>query len=252
MALGRDIKNFVSRKLRRNGNWFREQEELRTRFYAGFLSENDIAFDVGANMGNRTVVFSRLSRTVIAVEPQDHCLGVLRKQFANNPRVKLIAKAVGPKEGQAEMLLCDVNCMSSLSPTWISTVRRSGRFADLRWERKRTVDVTTLDKLIMEFGMPAFIKIDVEGYEYEVLRGLSRPVKALSFEFIPEYLQCCYQCVDYLSSLGTARFNYSMGESMQLAMPAWVEAAEIKHRLSRFTYDPAVWGDIYACFENAN
>lgn len=249
MALARDIRNFLNRKLRRNGDWFREQEELRTRFYAGFLDLNDVAFDVGANVGNRTAVFSRLSRTVVAVEPQDHCLAVLRKQFAGNPRVKLVPKAVGPQEGQAEMFLCNVNCMSSLSRAWISTVRRSGRFADLKWERKRTVEVTTLDKLIMEFGLPAFIKVDVEGYEYEVLRGLSRPVKALSFEFVPEYLQGCYQCVDHLSSLGTARFNYSMAESMRLALPAWVEPAEIKHRLSQFTYDPAVWGDIYARFE---
>lgn len=251
-AIARDIKNLISRKLLRNGDWFREQEELRERFYSRFLTESDVAFDIGANVGNRTVVFSRLSRIVVAVEPQDHCMAVLRRNFGKNPKVKLVAKAVGPQEGRAEMFLCDVNCMSSLSPAWITTVRQSGRFSDLRWERKRTVDVTTLDKLINEFGMPAFIKVDVEGYEYEVMRGLSTPVKALSFEFVPEYLQCCYQCVDHLSTLGTVHFNYSIGESMQFELPSWVGATDIKSNLSQFTYDPAVWGDIYACFENAN
>jgi len=228
---------------------FPEQEELRTMFYAQFMGENDLTFDIGANVGNRTVVFARLSRIVVAVEPQDGCLAVLRNQFGGNPKVKLVHKAVGPQEGQAEIFLCNANCLSSFSPGWIAAVRKSGRFAGLQWSHKHTVGVTTLDKLITQFGMPTFIKIDVEGYEYEVLQGLSRPVKALSFEFVPEYVQYSYRCVDHLSSLGKVRFNYSMGECMQLALPTWVATAELKRRLSQFTYSPAVWGDIYARFD---
>lgn len=244
-----DLLNSMLAKLRSNRPELREKEELRAAFYAQFMSKNDLTFDVGANVGNRTAVFARLSRTVVAVEPQDRCLAVLRRQFGRNPHVRLVGKAVGPQEGQGEILLCNANTMSSFSPAWVSAVRKSGRFPDLKWEHKRTVTVTTLDKLITEFGLPAFIKIDVEGYEYDVLQGLSQPVKVLSFEFVPEYLQCCYRCVDHLLSLGTVRFNYSMGESMQLALATWVDAAEIKHQLLQFTYPQ--WGDIYVRFEGA-
>ena len=45
------------------------------------------------------------------------------------------------------------------------------------------VPVTTLDALIERHGVPSFVKVDAEGFEEEVLQGLSRSIKALSFEF---------------------------------------------------------------------
>jgi FkbM family methyltransferase len=217
-------------RLRQKRSWLREQRELRAiraLFYSRFMGEDDLIFDVGANVGDRTSVFASLSRTVVAVEPQNHCVAILHKQFDGNPKVKLVPKAVGSQEGQAEIFLCNEDSLSSLSPVWIAAVQKSGRFPANEWDRKHTVEVTTLDKLITEFGMPAFIKIDVEGYEYEVLRGLSKPIRALSFEFTPECLQYCYCSL----------------------LSAWVAAEEIKSQLSHFTDEPTAWGDVYARFE---
>jgi hypothetical protein len=99
----------------------------------------------------------------------------------------------------------------------VQAVRDSGGFSEFTWTGKQTIEVTTLDSLIEEFGSPGFIKIDVEGYEFEVLSGLSRPVRALSFEF-PEYLAAASQRVERLCSLGNTEFNYSLGASMKLAL----------------------------------
>ena len=93
------------------------------------------------------------------------------------------------------------------------------------------------------------IKIDVEGYEYQVIRGLSQPVKAVSFEFIPEYLAAAYQSVTHLQSLGNPVFNYAIGETMRLALDDWVTAPEIFNHISKLENITNFSGDLYARFD---
>ena len=227
-----------------------EDDEQRYAFYSQFIGKGDVVFDVGANVGTRTRVFRRLARMVVAVEPQQECMAQLRKQFGAHGRVRLVEKALGARAGTAEMLICDATTISSLSPDWISAVQKSGRFGVSEWNTKQSVELTTLDKLIEEFGTPSFIKIDVEGFEYEVLQGLSTSVKVLSFEFTPECLPKTYQCLEHLSTLGNVSFNYALGESMQLVCPAWVSGEQIKTLLSQYANDHAIFGDVYARFQS--
>jgi FkbM family methyltransferase len=236
-------------RARRTAAQWTEDDAQRYAFYTQFVDKRDVVFDVGANLGNRTRVFRRLARAVVVVEPQDECMAMLRKQFGGDRRVKLVQKAIGAQEGFAEMLICNASTVSSLSSDWIEAVQTSGRFAGLEWNRKQRVEITTLERLIDEFGMPSFIKIDVEGYEYEVLSGLTKPAKALSFEFTPEYLSQTIRCIEHLCALGKVRFNYSLGETMQLLSPAWVSREQITALLSQYANDNAIFGDVYARFQ---
>ena len=237
------------------------EDLLRLRLYYQFMGRDDVTFDIGAHLGNRTKVFARLSRMVVAVEPQESCMRALETEFGANPKVTLINKALGAREGSAEIMISNATGISSLSPNWVAAVRESGRFKEFTWEQKQAVEVTTLDRLIHQFGMPSFIKIDVEGFEFEVLSGLSQRVRALSFEFVPEYRDAAFRCVQHLSSLGEVNFNYSIGESMKLELKSWVSAKEItallskhaekleKRRLELDTYRaPGTFADIYARF----
>jgi hypothetical protein len=148
-------------------------------------------------------------------------------------------------------MIASADTVSSLSWDWIEAVATSGRFSDILWERRELVRVTTLDKLIRAYGVPRFVKIDVEGFEHEVLRGLSSPVPYLSFEFTPEFGGNAYDSIDRLSQLSMGLFNYSQGESMRLALGAWVGAAELKSVLSRlFADDPMAFGDVYSAAEH--
>jgi hypothetical protein len=145
-------------------------------------------------------------------------------------------------------MLSDANTISSMSPQWVEAVRSSGRFAGHRWDRTARVPMTTLDRLIATHGMPSFIKIDVEGFESEVLKGLTRPVKTLSFEFTPEFLDAAFACIEHLRRLGDVRFNVALGESMRLELSEWAPAEAVITHLARMRDDVGVFGDVYARF----
>ncbi len=104
----------------------------------------------------------------------------------------------------------------------------------------------TLEELIGRFGEPDFCKIDVEGFELEVLRGLARPLRTLSFEFTFERMERRLAAVDHLARLGMTRFNFSYGESLELELDEWVAGHQIVSFLLRTPRKIDVFGDVYA------
>lgn len=234
------------RRLRRAARDFwtwSAEDEKRADFYRQFIRPGDLVFDVGANMGNRTKVFHTLGARVVAFEPQRGCYDFLHKVFYGRHEVRLVESALGAAEGTTQMLVANADILSSLSPDWIAAVKASGRFRDCTWERRQTVAMTTLDNAVKEFGVPAFIKIDVEGYESEVVRGLSAPVSCVSVEFTAEYIATTHQCIDHLNALAPIEGRLSFGESMDFASPSWIAADEIKQALAQL--NGLQWGDCY-------
>lgn len=224
------------------------------RFYSQFVNEGDLCFDIGANIGNRTKVFLKLGATVVAVEPQNICMRKLLKKYGNNDKVFLVHKALGAREGEGNLILSNSHTVSSMSKEWIDCVRDSDMFftstSAFQWHKNVTVPVTTLDRLIEKYGSPTVCKIDVEGFEYQVIRGLSQPVKVISFEFTPtpKLINLAVESIKHLATIGNVQFNYSFGESMILALPEWADDSEICNVLLSIPYKTAFSGDIYARF----
>ncbi len=220
------------------------QDQKLFDFYKQFISEGVLVFDVGANMGNRSKVFYTLGARVVAVEPQVSCAEHLISVFRNKTRFHLVNKALGATAGFADMMISNAHTISSLSSGWVQSVKKSGRFAEYEWNQNITVELETLDALIKQYGSPVFVKIDVEGFEDQVLGGLTSPIKALSLEYTPEFMGCALNCVGQICRLGDYRFQLSFGESLEFALPEWVGSEEITRILSE--YSTGAFGDLYA------
>jgi FkbM family methyltransferase len=216
-------------------------------FYSQFIKKNDLCFDVGANVGNRVDVFLDLGCTVVAIEPQKACLAHLKKKYAGQSRVVLVEKALDAQEGVNDLFICNADAISSMSKEWINTVKKD-RYKHFKWNDVEKVETTTLDALIALYGLPALCKIDVEGYEINVLKGLSHRIPCISFEYSPERLGPAKDCINHLANLGQAVFNYSIGETMQLVLKEWVPANNMLDIID--SLKEAHSGDIYVKFGN--
>jgi FkbM family methyltransferase len=215
-----------------------------TRLYSPFLGPGALGFDIGAHVGNRVRCWRALGARVVAVEPQPDLLRVLHLIYGRDQAVTLVPQAVGATPGQAPLWVSDVHpTVTTLSADWAQRVGQGPDFRWVRWRRAGEVQVTTLDELIRRFGEPGFAKIDVEGFEAEVLAGLTRPLRALSFEYLAATRDRALACVDRLDALGDYRYNWSPGESHRLGSSRWLDAAGIRTRLAGLCDGS---GDVYA------
>ena len=216
------------------------------RLYGAFVQRGDLVFDVGAHVGDRIAAFRRLGARVVAVEPQPAMVKVLNLLYGRRSDVTIEAVAVGRSSGTIELMInADNPTVSTASREFISAAHDAPGWQAQTWTKIISVPVTTLDALIARHGVPAFIKIDVEGFEAEALSGLARPVKALSFEFTTIQRDVALACVDRCISLGYARFNAALGESQTLVHADWIGWSEIARWLAELPH-AANSGDIYA------
>ena len=216
------------------------------RFYAQFVRSGDLCFDVGAHVGNRLWALSKVGARVVALEPHPDCMRLLRRWYGRYANVELVELAVGAEPGTRPLFISErTPTVSTISTYWIAAVKATPGFTRVRWDRTIPVRVVTLDELIACYGPPVFCKIDVEGAEFDVLRGLSYPLKALSFEYIPAAVDVALTCVERLGELGRYEYNWSPSELHRLRSSEWLGPGQMAHLLRRMPVGG--WpGDVYA------
>ena len=191
----------------------REQFRREAAFYAQMLQPDDLCFDVGANVGERSETLLNAGMRVVAFEPQKVCVTqILARCRRFGDRLKIYQGGLGAEIGEATLYTNVNTVVSSLRKDW-DTFQGSTR-----------IPVTTLDHAIATYGRPAYCKIDVEGWELEVLKGLTQPLPLVSVEyhFKRHVLENTFACLERLAQFGNLRINITPAEELAFTSPEWL------------------------------
>jgi FkbM family methyltransferase len=214
--------------------------------YAQFLEPGALAFDIGSHVGDRIGSFRRCGARVVALEPQPDCARVIRTIYAGDADVAVVEAACGPSPGRLTLHVNSANpTVTTASEAFVAAADGAGGWEGQVWDRVIEVPVTTLDALIAAHRQPDFVKIDVEGFEADVLAGLTRALPVLSFELTTIQRDVAFACLDRLAALGPYGFDIALGESQQLTFGSWISHAEMAGHIAGLPHK-ANSGDVYA------
>jgi len=215
----------VSTGLYRPARWLARHlrpAELRTHLgdielYRSLVPAGALCFDVGANIGVKSEALLKAGARVVSFEPHPLLLPELRARCAHLENWSLVPTALGSSAGIATLYAREFHGESSLDQTWSGQV--VGRYH---------VPVVPLDVAIRAFGAPWYCKIDVEGWELEVLKGLTQPIAVASIEFhlTDKEVAKTLSCLERLAQLGMTHANLCSAESSRFHLPDWVAIDE--------------------------
>jgi len=203
-----------------------------------------IVFDIGANVGNKAAEYlANGAEKVVCFEPQQNLVTELSARFADEKRVIVLPYALGPEEGTMKLYPSNANTIATMSEKF-----QTGRFKTQGyvWYEPIDVQVKTVGDMINLYGVPDYMKIDVEGFEYSVLLGLKDNFpKVISVEYSEEFSDEYEKILIFLESKGYTKFTVSLGESGEFQL-IWGSRQDLLNYFSCIHTGQYSWGDIYA------
>jgi FkbM family methyltransferase len=209
------------------------------------IKKNDLVFDVGCNIGEKAKTYLDKNARVICFEPQPNCIKTLNKRFEGNDKIIIEPIGLDKEKGVSVIYEASHDTISSMSLEFIETVKKE-RFRDYNWNNKININVDTLDNMILKHGKPSYIKIDVEGYELNVLNGLTNQIDFISIEFTPELCQTSIDSINYIEKInGECIYNYGYREDLVFKFDKWLTKKELLTYITSVKDFNFEFGDIY-------
>jgi len=219
-----------------------------------FNINDELIFDVGLNSGAKSAGFLAAGARVVGFEPQKECCSKAAARLSDYEYFIAENIALDSKEGESLFYKSNYHTLSSMSKEFTKKVNKN-RWSGVEWSLSpESIKVSTLDLMIAKYGKPKYIKIDVEGYEYQVLQGLTQPVDYISIEYTPELYQESERCLRYLDELnnGNCKYNYVYRENDHYQFANWINIDEIISYISSVNDYVHEFGDIYINMEKCD
>ena len=144
-------------------------EPSTVKFFKALLRDTDVVLDVGANIGCTALLFGGLSKQVYAFEPSPTTFAFLEKNISKSGLKNVLPQNVGLGSESGEYTFA------------VSPANRSGGFVSNKIQasaghNQEKIQIRQVDEIVDSLGLTKvdFIKVDVEGFEGNVLRGASR------------------------------------------------------------------------------
>ena len=200
-------------------------EDKEADFLRLMVPERSLIFDIGANKGDYTNYYLRLGAHVISVEPDQENVAVLKSRFFWNKRVCIVNKAISDKKGEDQIfILKSGSGLNTMSRKWVESLQDP---SINRWHKEHvfensyTIQTTTLSDLISVYGKPFFIKVDVEGYEYNVIKTLNEKIQLLNLEAnLPEFLEETILSIQHLIGVWSD-YEFNICNNCKFVFEVW-------------------------------
>jgi len=210
-------------------------------FYRNALGDSlGLIFDVGANHGDKAWAFAQIAKTVVCFEPDKTSFEALRARYGRVKSVSLENYALGEKPGLGTFFIEEegsaYNTLNEKERDWI--------VAELKQNiREVSVPISTLDIMIEKYGIPEFLKIDVEGGESQVFMGLNSFIPVICFEAnLPRFREETLSIIDRFSHDDTTRFNLRLEDNFVFSThKASEEIISVLNRNEEVSYDVFVF-----------
>lgn len=219
-------------------------ERLLREFYSQFFTPGEVVFDVGGLMGEYAEAFAAKGARVITFEPNPAYQPRLRA-LARHCNITPVFAAVSDTPGSATLNVCSTPGYSTLLPANSNWMVESPNYDGVQWTRQVEVPVTTLDAVAGVHGVPSFVKIDVEGFELKVLRGMSFTPRYVSFEFGTRRKDLGLECVAELAPRGY-EFRPIFDRDFEFVTPDWMDGEQTKAWLEGVQPETTEYGDLFA------
>lgn len=216
-----------------------KESKNELQFYRNLIgSQNKLIFDIGANSGEKAAIFKKLAKTVVCFEPYSYSVRTLKSRFAWS-NVKIVPIAISDKASFSEMYVVEgletlnsINCKQLVEV--IKPVAKGKNISTI------SVPTETLDMAIEKFGTPEYIKIDVEGNEKEVISGLSKPVRFLSFEnCTPNFLEEGIESIEHLERIGSGKVLFNIYDRGMFIFKEFCSSEIVRNHLKHNNYPAA-------------
>lgn len=233
--------------------WSMEVEDSSLPTFRPFIHPGDLVFDIGANRGRKTYLFRKLGARVVAVDPLftfgNEFVPEFFWKWRKDKAVIPVARAITTEREVEISINKFMPYVSSIDKRWMTVSAHGTKHPEQPYYNpnaiiKRKVQGITLDGLINIYGIPRFMKVDVEGFENQAIATLTTPVPALNMEFHQDWIPA--QAMEHMDALGPYLWNYALDNQGAFA-GEWTGRASLLATLGRkLTKEgKGSWGDIY-------